>query len=220
MMGRGCRARPEYSKQRVLLPPPRTSQDIEPPASEIVAAMRIIEALPTSWRVPRGTEWSITPERVEAAWDASLMKLSEASLRGVLSNTPEGTVIVLVVDDSEDDTLTHLVASENAVPSPRFGGIWGTGQQDNHWLLAFQLIELGAGPDGVNRQWYTAYFDETYLAAILAGPHLVAVLPAELAGEARTLDMLLPRLQAALYVRVEHVSPEVQQILDERRGRG
>lgn len=136
---------------------------------------------------------------------------------GVLKRPdPNEDVIVLVVDDSEDDAVAHLVASENAVPSPRFGGVWGSGQEDGHWLVAFQLIELGAGPQGIGRTWDTPYFDEHILEAILRVPHLVAILPAEIAQGARTLEDILPRLQAALYVEVEHGSPQVEQILAER----
>lgn len=61
----------------------------------------------------------------------------------------EPSVIVLVVDDGADDEITARVASEGNVPSEHFGGVWGTGQRDGCWLLAFQQVELG----GAGRAW-------------------------------------------------------------------
>jgi hypothetical protein len=142
--------------------------------------------------------------------------VEQISYWGILKHSGQD-VIVLVVDDSDDDVLIHLQASENAVPSPRFGGIWLAGQEDGHWTVVFRLIELGAGPLGIDRRWSTAYFDEELLSAILFVPHLVAILSEELADNARTLDAILPRLQAALYVEVEHQSPSIATVLAERR---
>ena len=122
---------------------------------------------------------------------------------------------MLVVDDANDDELAGIVAREDHVPSEHFGGVWGTGQRDGHWLIAFQLIELGAGTDGLQRQWFTSNIHRPLLEAILDVPHLVAVLPAELAGDARTREDMLPRLGGSLMLEVQHASPHVAQVLDE-----
>jgi hypothetical protein len=125
----------------------------------------------------------------------------------------EPSVIVLVVDDSADDEITALVASEGNVPSEHFGGVWGTGQRDGTWLLAFHLIELGGG---VERRWFTDNIYRELLEAILDVPHYVALMPREIAGEARTREDVLPRLGGALFVQVDHRSPQVEQVLGER----
>lgn len=125
----------------------------------------------------------------------------------------EPSVIVLVVDDGADDEITARVASEGNVPSEHFGGVWGTGQRDGAWLLAFQMIELGGG---VERRWFTDNIHRELLEAILEVPHYVAVMPSEIAGDARTLEDALPRLGGALFVQVDHRSPQVEQVLAER----
>jgi hypothetical protein len=125
-------------------------------------------------------------------------------------------IIALVVDDTDDDEFAEIVATENMVPSERFGGAWGNGQRDGHWLVAFQLIERGAGAAGVQRQWFTSNIHRELLDAILQVPHLVALLPAELAGDATTLEDFLPRLGGSVLVGVEHRSDEVAQVRAER----
>jgi hypothetical protein len=143
------------------------------------------------------------------------VEVEQISYWGILKRSARD-VIVLVVDDSDDDVLVHLQASENAVPSPRFGGIWLAGQEDEHWTVVFRLVELGAGSQGIDRRWSTPYFDETLLSTILVVPHLVAILSGELADNARTLEAILPRLQAALYVEVEQQAPSIATVLAER----
>jgi len=44
----------------------------------------------------------------------------------------------------------------------------------------------------------------------------VAVMPEEIAGDARTGEDLLPRLGGSLMVEVEHPSPQVEGVLAER----
>jgi hypothetical protein len=122
-------------------------------------------------------------------------------------------IIVVVVDDSDDDELAGVVAREELVPSPRFSGLWGTGQRDGNWLIGFYLTQLGGG---VKRQWFTDNIHRPLLEAILEVPHLVAIMPTEIAGEATTLDAMLPRLGGAVILRVQHESPEVAQVLAER----
>jgi len=122
-------------------------------------------------------------------------------------------VIVLVVDDSDDDELAAIFARENMVPAEHFGGVWGTGERDDNWLVGFRLIELGGG---VERQIFTDNIHRELLEAILDLPHLVAILPRELAGDARTAEDLAPRLGGALMVECQHHSPQVERVLAER----
>jgi hypothetical protein len=123
------------------------------------------------------------------------------------------SVIVLVIDDSADDEITARVASEGHVPSEHFGGVWGTGQRDGCWLLVFQLIELGGG---IERRWFTDNIYRELLEAVLEVPHYVALMPSEIAGDARTKDDVLPRLGGALFIQVDDRSPQVEQVLAER----
>jgi len=119
----------------------------------------------------------------------------------------------LVVDDSDDDEVASLVAREDRVPSPNFGGVWGTGQRDGNWVAAFRLIQLGGG---IERRWFTSNIERPLLEAILEVPHLVAVMPTEIAGDATRMEDMLPRLGGSLLVLVEHASPQVAQVLAER----
>jgi hypothetical protein len=131
----------------------------------------------------------------------------------LIRRADEPDVIVLVVDDAEDDELTGVAAREDTVPSPNFDGVWGSGQKDGNWLAAFQLIQLGGG---LERQWYTANLERPLLEAIVEVPHYVAIMPAEIAGDASTLADMLPRLGGSFIVSVEHPSLQVAQILAER----
>jgi hypothetical protein len=60
----------------------------------------------------------------------------------LLAPAEQPGIIILVVDDSEDDEVIARMASEDLVPSPNFGGVWGTGQRDGVCCSHFQLIEL------------------------------------------------------------------------------
>jgi hypothetical protein len=107
----------------------------------------------------------------------------------VATETPDGEpLIVLVIDD----------------------------EKDGNYVVAFRLIERGTGGDGVERSYWTDNLHRPLLEAIIAVPHLVALLPREFASEIRTLEELLPRLGAALFVKVEDKSPQVQHVLDVR----
>jgi hypothetical protein len=123
------------------------------------------------------------------------------------------SIIVLVVDDSDDDELTGVIAREDRVPSPNFGGVWGSGQAEGHWLVAFHLIQLGGG---VERQWFTSNIHRPLLEAVLDVPHLVGILPEEIAGNAKTAEEIAPRLGGALLLEVEDRSPQVAEILANR----
>jgi hypothetical protein len=128
---------------------------------------------------------------------------------------PEGeqSIVVVVVDDSDDDELAAVFASDNIVPTDRFGGIWGSGQRDGYWLVALALIERGGG---LERQWVTDTVNRRLLETIVNVPHLVALMPAEIAGDAQTVEAIVPRLGGALIFEVEHHSPQVARILAER----
>lgn len=135
--------------------------------------------------------------------------------RWALMGTPDADdlMIILVVDDSEDDELTGAVARESNVPADHFGGVWGTGQRDGHWLIAFQLIELGGG---LERTYVTDNIHRELLDAILDVPHLVAIMPSEIAGAATTLEDMAPRIGGAMIVEVQEFSQEVARVRAER----
>jgi hypothetical protein len=125
----------------------------------------------------------------------------------------EPSIIVLVVDDEADDELVAAVAREDHVPSENFGGLWGTGQKDGNWLVVFGLIQRGGG---LERAWYTDNIHRELLDAILDVPHLVCVMPKEIAGDATTLEAMIPRMGGSIMVGVQHRSPQVAQVLAER----
>jgi hypothetical protein len=125
----------------------------------------------------------------------------------------EPSIIIVVVDDSADDELTAIFAREDHVPSASFGGVWGNGQADGHWLVAFQLVEIGGG---VERQWFTSNIHRPLLEAVLDVPHLVAIVPEEIAGDAMTAEEIAPRFGGALILEVNTASPQVAEILAER----
>lgn len=128
----------------------------------------------------------------------------------LLQRTEEPSVIVIVVDDSDDDELTSAIAAEDQVPSPSFRGLWGSGQSDGSWLVAFQLIQLGGA---LEREWYTTNIHRALVETILDVPHYVSIMPAEIAGAAMTLEAVIPRLGGSLMVEVDHRSPQVAAIL-------
>jgi hypothetical protein len=135
-------------------------------------------------------------------------------IRWMLLPRNEGpSIIILVVDDSEDDELIAILAREDGVPSPNFGGVWGSGQADGNWLVGFHLIQLDGG---VERQWFTDNIHRPLLEAVLDVPHLVAIVPEEIAGEAKTAEEIIPRFGGALILEVEDHSPQVAKILAER----
>jgi hypothetical protein len=123
-------------------------------------------------------------------------------------------IIVLVVDDTDDDELVSRIASERNVPSEHFGGVWGTGQRDGNWLIAFHLIELGGG---LERRWVTDNIHRELLEAVVKVPHYVAVMPSEIAADATSVERVIPRFGSCLFVEVEHSSPQVAQVLAARR---
>jgi hypothetical protein len=127
----------------------------------------------------------------------------------------ESSIIIVVVDDSADDELTAIFAREDQIPSAGLGGVWGSGQAGGHWLVAFQLVELGGG---VERQWFTSNIHRPLLEAVLDVPHLVAIVPEEIAGDAKTAEEIAPRFGGALILEVDSASPQVAEILTERDG--
>ena len=128
----------------------------------------------------------------------------------------EQPIIILVVDDADDDELAAIVVQEDMFPSERFGGVWGSGEREGNWLVAFQLIELGAGETGFTRQYFTDNIHRELLEAVLNVPHVVAIMPREIAGDATTAADVAPRLGGALLVEIEYRSPQVDRILAER----
>ncbi len=121
-------------------------------------------------------------------------------------------IIVLVVDDRDDDELVAIIARERQVPSPRFGGVWGAGRHDGQRVVALQLSELGGD---FERQWFTRDIRRELLEMILVVPHLVAIMPHEVAGDANTVETVLPRLEGSLLVQVVDGSPPVAEVLEQ-----
>jgi hypothetical protein len=123
-------------------------------------------------------------------------------------------IIVWVVDDSADDDLAAAIASETAVPSPRFWGVWGT--DEDGAALAFRLIDRDTHRE---RSWWLHAFGPPLLGAVLEIPHIVVVLPREI-GDARKLadatsaDVvgLLRSLRGGLFVRVTEKSGHVREL--------
>jgi hypothetical protein len=87
--------------------------------------------------------------------------------------------------------------------------VWGTGERDGNWLVAFMLIELGGG---IERTYVTDHVHRELLDAILDVPHLVVLMPSEIAGDANTVEEMAPRVGGALIVEVEEASPQVEKV--------
>jgi hypothetical protein len=88
----------------------------------------------------------------------------------------------------------------------------GNGQADGYWLVAFQLVDLGGG---VERQWFTN-IDRPLLEAVPDVPHLVAIVPEEIAGDAKTAEEIAPRFGGSLILEVDTATPQVAKLLAER----
>lgn len=84
--------------------------------------------------------------------------------------------------------------------------MWGTGQRDGSWLIGFHLIELGGG---LERRWFTDNIYRELLEAVVKVPHYVAVMPGEIAGDAATIEELIPRFGSCLFVEVQDSSVPV-----------
>jgi hypothetical protein len=123
-------------------------------------------------------------------------------------------IIVIVVDDHDDDELVSRIASEGNVPSEHFGGVWGAGQRDGNWVVGFHLIELGGG---LERRWLTDNIHRELLDAVLKVPHYVAVMPSEIAADAKTVEEVVPRFGSCLFVEVDDRSRQVERVLATRR---
>jgi hypothetical protein len=135
--------------------------------------------------------------------------------RWMLMGTPDDgpMMVILVVDDSDDDDLTAAIAREGMVPADHFSGLWGTGEHDGFYLIAFRLIELGGG---IEREFFTDNVHRELLDAILVVPHLVAIMPREIAGDAKDPESIAHRLGGAMIVEVQERSPQVAKVRAER----
>ncbi len=121
-------------------------------------------------------------------------------------------LIFLIVDDSEDDKLVGLFATEDEAPSSRFGGTW-TAPLEGDPFVAFHVIERGAGRSGFARWWTISNPERSLLETVLVVPHVVAIMPAEIVGDATSYEDLLPRLASALIVEVADRPPLVELLL-------
>jgi hypothetical protein len=104
----------------------------------------------------------------------------------VLRDEPELPIVVLVVEDSEDDELVSVMAEATDCPATGYGGAWAAQVKPDGLTIKFLLIRLGGGWE---RAWTFPNPPEQMLDAIGGGPHHVAILPRELAGD---LDKLAP----------------------------
>ena len=125
-------------------------------------------------------------------------------------------IIVWVVDDSADDDLAAAIASETAVPSPRFWGVWGAGENDGADALAFRLIDRDTHRE---RTWWLNAFGPPLLGAILEIPHVVVLQPQRIADALKLTDAtsadvvgLLRSLRGGLFVRVTEQSGHVREL--------
>jgi hypothetical protein len=125
-------------------------------------------------------------------------------------------IIVWVVDDRADDDLTAAFASETAVPSPRFWGVWGAGEGGGADAIAFRLIDRDGHRE---RTWWLDVFGPPLLGAILEVPHVVVVQPREIADALKLTDAtsadvvgLVRSLRGGLFVRVTEQSDLVREL--------
>lgn len=121
-------------------------------------------------------------------------------------------IIVLVVEDRDDDELVSIIARERLVPSAGFGGVWGAGRRGGQPVVALQLSELGGD---MERRWFTQDIRRELLEMIIVTPHLVAIMPHEVAGVANTLEAVIPRLAGSLVIQIDDRSPQVVQALED-----
>jgi hypothetical protein len=125
-------------------------------------------------------------------------------------------IIVWVVDDRADDELTAAFASETAVPSPRFWGVWGAGKQGDADALAFRLVDRDTHRE---RTWWLDVFGPPLIGAILEVPHVVVIQPREIADALKLTDAtsadvvgLVRSLRGGLFVRVTEQSGQVREL--------
>lgn len=121
-------------------------------------------------------------------------------------------IIVLVVEDRDDDELVAVIARERLVPSAAFTGVWGAGKRGGRPIVALQLSELGGD---MERRWFTQDIRRELLEMIVVVPHLVAIMPREVAGDANTAEAVIPRLAGSLVIQVDDRSPQVVQTLQD-----
>jgi hypothetical protein len=125
-------------------------------------------------------------------------------------------IIAWVVDDSADDDLAAAFASETAVPSPRFWGVWGAGDTGGADAIAFRLIDRDTHRE---RTWWLNAFGPPLIGAILEIPHVVVIQPKEIADARQVVDPtaadvvgLVRSFRAGLFVRVTEQSTQVRDL--------
>jgi hypothetical protein len=120
-------------------------------------------------------------------------------------------IIVWIIDDSGDDDLTAAFASETAVPSPRFWGVWGTGAEGGPDAIAFRLIDRDSRRE---RTWWFDVFGPPLLGAILEVPHVVVIQPRALADatSADAVGLVRSLRGSGLFVRVTEQSTQLRDL--------
>lgn len=86
-------------------------------------------------------------------------------------------VVLLVVDDAADDELVSIFAQEDIVPTPNYGGGWSSSLMSG--IVRFTLERLSGG---FRRDWRLPGVTAE-IAAATSVAHLVALAPAEIAGD-------------------------------------
>lgn len=125
-------------------------------------------------------------------------RTNEALVATLVPRPDNLPLIVLVVEDSEDDELTSIIAEASAVPSPDYSGGWGAmvkGSAEG-FQLTVKFLLIG---EEWERQWTLPDISKEILSAIMGGTHNVAILPRELAGDLEQ-PLELPRIAGALII--------------------
>ena len=105
--------------------------------------------------------------------------LSDAPLANGVGVVPgsDPPVVLLVVDDSADDELVSIFAREDMVPAPDYGGGWSSSLTSG--IVRFTLERVSGG---FRRDWRLPGLTAE-IAGATSVAHLVALAPAELAGD-------------------------------------
>ena len=104
-----------------------------------------------------------------------LVDASPAVGVGLVPRVHASSIIVLMVDDSDDDELASVLASREGVPADGFDGAWSAKVRGELLTIEFHLA---AHDDGWERRWTHVDPGGGILNAISARAHHVAIVPA------------------------------------------
>jgi hypothetical protein len=114
--------------------------------------------------------------------DSFYERTTEALAVALVPRDDDIPLVLLVVDDSGDDELVSVIAAAEMVPAVGYGGGWGAMVQGGADGMQLTVKFLLKGEEW-ERQWMLPDVTAEILRAITGGPHNVAVLPKELAGD-------------------------------------